>query len=102
MLSSIADGDEISLHHPPSSQKSTEGSCMFPAIVLLPPPPLYRPFQQLSEKSSTDLKSKAATKKPAPNKAAPAGRIHHFVCPDILSGSLLSFILLVSFYKPLL
>ena len=41
--------------------------------MLLPPPPLYRPFQQLAEKSSTDLKSKTPAKKPATTKPAATG-----------------------------
>ena len=41
--------------------------------MLLPPPPLYRPFQQLAEKSSTDLKSKTPAKKPAATKPAATG-----------------------------
>ena len=47
----------------PASQKTVDGFCTFSGLSLLPPPPLYRPFQLPVEKSSTDLKSKSSSKR---------------------------------------
>ncbi|XP_067928504.1 MORN repeat-containing protein 1-like isoform X2 [Watersipora subatra] len=68
-----SDSEDILTHQAPQNQKVSEGCCLFSSLMLLPPPPLYRPFQQLSEKSGTDLKAKAAAKKPAAAKTAGSG-----------------------------
>lgn len=62
LLIRLGDGDDVS-NQRPCTQRCEDGVCSFSGLQLLPPPPLYRPFQIATEKSSTDLKSKGSSKK---------------------------------------